>query len=294
MTGSSTSTSSPASSRTTISLRSTASLACLTDNISIPFNLTDSWTVGGRVGYLVNANTLVYGLAGYTEAHFDLPHGAQNNTFSGWTAGAGIETSLGGPLFLKGEYRFTQLGEQTLYSGSIYVDEATVDLQGHGSARHPDWPPRARLQAEHDRLRPPEISLPQVPPLKTLKRRAKVRRFFLPPAWARPRRQTSVFPVYRRQRLSRLFMRGGVESQLCGAWRLKGEHRFSLRDKKSVPVTRAAGNALASSRAGARRRHFCRWAGSVNGRNDAVPAITDGICPKSILSNQIQLNLQPR
>ena len=88
-------------------------LSLFNGHISFPFNLTDSWTVGGRVGYLVNANTLVYGLAGYTEAHFDLPHGAQNNTFSGWTAGAGIETSLGGPLFLKGEYRFTQLGEQT-------------------------------------------------------------------------------------------------------------------------------------------------------------------------------------
>ena len=86
---------------------------------SVPFNLTDSWTAGGRAGYLVNANTLVYGLAGYTEAHFDLPQGAKNSTFSGWTAGAGFETSLGGPLFLKGEYRFTQLDAQTLYSGDI-------------------------------------------------------------------------------------------------------------------------------------------------------------------------------
>jgi hypothetical protein len=31
----------------------------------------------------------------------------------------------------------------------------------------------------------------------------------------------------------------------------------------------------------------------VNGRNDAAPAITNGICPKSNLTNQIQLNLQP-
>ena len=65
--------------------------------LSLPFNLTDTWTVGGRVGYLVNTNTLVYGLAGYTEAHFDLPKGTSNSTFSGWTAGAGIETALAGP-----------------------------------------------------------------------------------------------------------------------------------------------------------------------------------------------------
>jgi len=89
--------------------------------LNAPFNLTDSWTVGGRAGYLVNPNTLVYGLAGYTQAHFDLPSGAQNNTFSGWTAGAGIETSLGGAWFLKGEYRFTSLDTQTLYAGSFTV-----------------------------------------------------------------------------------------------------------------------------------------------------------------------------
>jgi outer membrane immunogenic protein len=93
---------------------------------SAPFNLTDSWTVGGRVGYLVNPNTLFYGLAGYTEAHFDLPTGAQNSTFSGWTAGAGIETNLGGSWFLKGEYRYTSLDQQTLYAGSIVLDEHTL------------------------------------------------------------------------------------------------------------------------------------------------------------------------
>ena len=91
----------------------------------ISHTLTDSWTVGGRVGYLVNANTLVYGLAGYTGAHFDtslpftLPSGlTYNGDYSGWTAGAGIETNLGGSWFLKGEYRFTQLDAKTLLSGS--------------------------------------------------------------------------------------------------------------------------------------------------------------------------------
>ena len=90
---------------------------------TITGSLTDMWTVGGRAGYLVNSSTLVYGLAGYTEAHFDLPLGV-NGDFSGWTAGAGIETSLGGPLFLKGEYRFTQLDTKTLYSkGGLSVTD---------------------------------------------------------------------------------------------------------------------------------------------------------------------------
>lgn len=87
-------------------------------SIGAPFNLTDSWTVGGRAGYLVNPSTLVYGLAGYTEASFDLPQGAHDGTFSGWTAGAGIETNLSGPWFLKGEYRFTDLDQQTIYAGT--------------------------------------------------------------------------------------------------------------------------------------------------------------------------------
>ena len=84
-------------------------------SLTIKSTLTDSWTVGGRAGYLVNSNTMVYGLAGYTEAHFDMPFGL-NGDFTGWTAGAGIETNLGGPLFLKGEYRFTSLDEKTLFS----------------------------------------------------------------------------------------------------------------------------------------------------------------------------------
>jgi outer membrane immunogenic protein len=100
-------------------LKGSVGLGEETYSLNLPFNLTDSWTAGGRAGYLVNPNTLVYGLGGYTEAHFDLPTGAHNSTFTGWTAGAGFETSIAGPWYLKGEYRFTQLGEQTLYSGSI-------------------------------------------------------------------------------------------------------------------------------------------------------------------------------
>jgi outer membrane immunogenic protein len=105
------------------------------DSAKISHTLTDSWTVGGRVGYLVNANTLVYGLAGYTEAHFDvgLPFGlsdglAYNGDYSGWTAGAGIETNLGGSWFLKGEYRFTSLDEKTLLSGSYGEGDGTFKV----------------------------------------------------------------------------------------------------------------------------------------------------------------------
>lgn len=101
------------------SIESKAGISFDGDTFEIKATLTDSWTVGGRVGYLVNANTLVYGLAGYTQAHFDLPFGVNGDFNGGWTAGAGIETNLGGNWFLKGEYRFTSLDEKTLLAGSF-------------------------------------------------------------------------------------------------------------------------------------------------------------------------------
>ena len=85
---------------------------------TIHLNLTGSWTVGGRLGYLVNPSTLVYGLGGYTEAHFSFPEGMVHPNFSGWTAGAGIETNVGGSWFLKGEYRFTGLNRGTVLAAS--------------------------------------------------------------------------------------------------------------------------------------------------------------------------------
>jgi outer membrane immunogenic protein len=101
----------------------------LTGSTSIHGNLTDSWTAGGRGGYLVNPATLAYILGGYTEARFSLPSFAEHNTFQGWTLGAGFETNLGGPLFLKGEYRYTQLDRETLLSGSLLGITATLTDQ---------------------------------------------------------------------------------------------------------------------------------------------------------------------
>jgi outer membrane immunogenic protein len=95
------------------SIESKAGISYNDQSASISATLTDSWTVGGRLGYLVNANTLAYALGGYTEARFAMPAGL-NGDYSGWTIGAGLETALGGSWYLKGEYRFTALDEKTL------------------------------------------------------------------------------------------------------------------------------------------------------------------------------------
>jgi outer membrane immunogenic protein len=90
--------------------------------------LTDMWTAGGRAGYLVNRSTLVYGLAGYSEAHFNMPFGL-NGDFTGWTAGAGMETRIAGPVFLKGEYRFSRLDEKTIFSAGTFAVTDQPDVQ---------------------------------------------------------------------------------------------------------------------------------------------------------------------
>ncbi|MFT4080346.1 outer membrane protein [Rhodomicrobium sp.] len=80
--------------------------------INASFKQTDSWTVGGRLGYLVNPSTLAYVLGGYTESTFELGVSefgfSKDVDYSGWTIGGGLQTRLGGNWFLKGEYRYTE------------------------------------------------------------------------------------------------------------------------------------------------------------------------------------------
>ena len=82
------------------------------------WSLNDSWSAGGRLGYLVNPSTLAYALAAYTEADYSLPKGLSNPTRDGYTVGGGLETKLGGNWFVKAEYRFTQLNTVTLYDNA--------------------------------------------------------------------------------------------------------------------------------------------------------------------------------
>jgi outer membrane immunogenic protein len=85
---------------------------------------TSSWSVGGRLGVLVNPTTLLYGAAGYTQAEFDFgPLGSP--TFSGYFVGAGIETFLRQSLTLKLEYRFSQFDSENL----LEVYGTRVDLE---------------------------------------------------------------------------------------------------------------------------------------------------------------------
>jgi outer membrane immunogenic protein len=107
--------------------------------------MTDTWAVGGRIGWLVFPQLLTYFSAGYTEARFGrqdytnlvgppfgIPTGLYTDArwYKGWFLGAGDEYAIGflPGLFWKTEYRvsefnreandvkFTATGLSTIYS----------------------------------------------------------------------------------------------------------------------------------------------------------------------------------
>ncbi len=81
--------------------------------IDASVNQTDSFSVGGRVGYLVNPSTLAYFLAGYTQNRLELEGNTAiswNESIDGWTVGGGLETKLAQNWTVKAEYRYTEFG----------------------------------------------------------------------------------------------------------------------------------------------------------------------------------------
>jgi outer membrane immunogenic protein len=102
----------------------------------------NSWTIGGRLGFLATPGTLIYGLVGWTHADLTVngaftfaPAGVPGAplTFSAEedidavTVGAGVETMLGRGLTLKFEYRYTDL------DGLSVVSDLTAIGGGAGS-----------------------------------------------------------------------------------------------------------------------------------------------------------------
>jgi len=91
---------------------------------------TDSmWTVGGRVGYLITPETMVYGLLGYTSLEFDglngsllggaIPFNIALSDADAVTVGAGMETQLGSNFALKLEYRYSDFDSENIAALTI-------------------------------------------------------------------------------------------------------------------------------------------------------------------------------
>lgn len=94
--------------------------------------------VGARAGFKATPSTLVYVKAGYTNAKMNVL--ATDNTtdvetdvnLDGWRAGAGVEHRLGGNLYVKGEYRYSQYQEGEVEAPSgLESDRFDVDLDRH-------------------------------------------------------------------------------------------------------------------------------------------------------------------
>ena len=80
-------------------------------------DIKSMWAVGGRAGYLVTPHVLAYGLAGYTKVNWSVPTNADTgsvNDAGGLTVGGGLEAMASSGWSAKLEYRFVDLGNDTL------------------------------------------------------------------------------------------------------------------------------------------------------------------------------------
>ena len=105
-----------------------------------------SWAVGGRLGYLVRPNIMLFATGGFTQAHFNndgwwdiLANGVGPNLpgrsavdFNGYFIGGGIEGRLNANVYLTGEIRYAEFSQRTTnsgnYLGTTYVDKEDPNL----------------------------------------------------------------------------------------------------------------------------------------------------------------------
>lgn len=98
---------------------------------------TSSMTsVLGRIGYLVNDNTMLFALAGMSRAQFDGAYsssigfnGGYGIELNGTTLGAGIETLLTDNLSVRLDYRVTKFDDYNLIDTFIGPVDISADLE---------------------------------------------------------------------------------------------------------------------------------------------------------------------
>lgn len=116
--------------------------AALNLGIFLPIDLTyryrasSTTSILGRIGYLVNDKSMIFGLAGVTHAKFD---GSLSTTFGpstdyglsldGLTVGAGIETMVTDKISVRLDYRVTTFQDRSLFDGIIGPVAAEAGLE---------------------------------------------------------------------------------------------------------------------------------------------------------------------
>jgi outer membrane immunogenic protein len=116
------------------------------DNATVREHQNWAWAIGGRVGYIVWPQLLVYVSGGFTEAHFNRVELADQidglaigshipgHTYQGWFFGTGYEYALGWVpgLFWKTEYRYSGFESVNL----SVLDDATGLTTGNAIHSH--------------------------------------------------------------------------------------------------------------------------------------------------------------
>ena len=98
-------------------------------------SLENRWGVGGRAGYLVQPGSLVYVLAGYTQAqtsNITSPAGGfviGVPDLKGYVIGLGSEFSLGSGLFLQAQYSYANYAKENIALGGPFVLGLDTDVQ---------------------------------------------------------------------------------------------------------------------------------------------------------------------
>jgi outer membrane immunogenic protein len=107
------------------------------------FSEDTAWTAGGRLGWLITPGILPYVDAGFTKGYFGrakmvdsatgVYSGYNTPSFSqgGWFVGVGAEASVAPHLFLRGEYRVSQFGTETIpdSNGTTSADNIAIHPQ---------------------------------------------------------------------------------------------------------------------------------------------------------------------
>lgn len=84
--------------------------------------------VGGRLGYVISPQALIYAKAGYTNARVNERYTSttlnlnDHDDLSGYRLGAGLEYKLTGNAYIKAEYRYSHYGK---------LDNVDVNLNRH-------------------------------------------------------------------------------------------------------------------------------------------------------------------
>lgn len=77
--------------------------------------------VGGRLGYVISPQALIYAKAGYTNARIDQRYTTtaltlnDHDDLSGYRLGAGLEYKVTGNAYIKAEYRYSHYGKLDNY-----------------------------------------------------------------------------------------------------------------------------------------------------------------------------------